>query len=374
MRDMPYKITYKFALISTWLVILLIAGCSTGPEKKFVPPVYPTPPDEPRFIYERTLRSSADIVELTASQKLKIFATGTTEGSFGLAKPYGIAVKEGRIYVTDTVQRAVLLFNFPEGTFKYIGTEGTAVLSKPLGIDIDNAGNIYVVDNTLKSVFVFDKDGNFQRNIGNKEDLDRPSGVAVSPDGTKVYVVDTGGVDSDSHHLVIYDNQTGELIKIVGKRGPEQGDFNLPLQAATAPDGTVYVVDGGNFRVQSFTPNGDFKLTFGKVGKIRGDFSRPKGIAVDKDGHVYVADAAFGNFQIFNDQGQLMLHVGARHNDGGPGHYMLPAGIDVDEDGRIYFIDQFFRKVDVFRPYSLKEEEGYIGTLYREKIKKQQAK
>lgn len=374
MRDMPYKIKNIFALISTWLLILVITGCSTGPEKKFVPPVYPGPPDEPRFIYERTIRSSGDVGELTTAQKLKIFATGTSEGAFGLAKPYGIAVKEGRVYVTDTVQRAVLLFNFPEGTFKHIGTEGTAVLSKPLGIDIDTAGNIYVVDNTLKSVFVFDKDGRFLRNIGDKEDLDRPSGVAVSPDGTKVYVVDTGGVDSESHHLVIYDNQTGEHLRTVGKRGPEPGDFNLPLQAATSPDGTVYVVDGGNFRVQAFSQNGDYKLAFGKVGKVRGDFSRPKGVAVDKDGNVYVADAAFGNFQIFNSEGKLLLFVGARHNDGGPGHYMLPAGVDVDEDGRIYFVDQFFRKIDVFRPFPLKEEEGYLGSLYREQIKKQKAK
>ena len=40
---------------------------------------------------------------------------------------------------------------------------------------------------------------------------------------------------------------------------------------------------------------------------------------------------------------------------------MLPSGIDVDEDGRVYMLDQFFRKLDVFRPASLAENEGYLG-------------
>jgi sugar lactone lactonase YvrE len=40
---------------------------------------------------------------------------------------------------------------------------------------------------------------------------------------------------------------------------------------------------------------------------------------------------------------------------------MLPSGIAVDEDGRIYFVDQWFGRVDVFRPYPLKETEGYLG-------------
>jgi len=79
-------------------------------------------------------------------------------------------------------------------------------------------------------------------------------------------------------------------------------------------------------------------------------------VATDKDGNVYVVDAAFGNFQIFNAEGELLMFVGERSEQEGPGKYMLPSGIAVDEDGRIYFVDQWFRKIDVFRPYASKTQ------------------
>jgi len=374
MRYMSHKIIIKtaayLALVS--LFSLTMVGCSSSPEREFKPPVYPPPPAEPRLIYERTLRSSSDIVELTAAEKLRIFATGTREGSFGLAKPYGIAVKEGRIYVSDTVQRAVLMFDAPGGKFKFIGAEGgPGALQKPLGIDTAPNGDLYVADNTGKRIVIFDKDGNYLNSFGGAADLDRPSGVAVSPDGARAYVIDTGGIESVRHRLLIYDTQTMELIKVVGRRGSGPGDFNLPLQVATAPDGTVYVVDGGNFRVQTFTQDGEFIRSTGEVGNKSGNFSRPKGIDTDNDGNFYVADAAFGNFQIFSSEGKLLLFVGSRGESGGAGQFMLPSGIEVDEDGRVYMADQFLRKIDIFRPYHLEFEDGYLGTRYKEQIQNQ---
>ena len=99
----------------------------------------------------------------------------------------------------------------------------------------------------------------------------------------------------------------------------------------------------------------------GRIGGRSGNFSRPKGIDTDRDGNVYVSDAAFGNFQIFDRDGRLLLFVGDRASDRGPGKFMLPAGLALDEDGRAYLVDQFFRKVDVFRPAELAENQGFLG-------------
>jgi len=76
---------------------------------------------------------------------------------------------------------------------------------------------------------------------------------------------------------------------------------------------------------------------------------------------VYVADTAFGNIQIFTPEGELLMFIGDRSEQDQPAGYMLPSGVAVDEDGRIYFVDQWFARIDIFRPYSLKESEGYIG-------------
>ncbi|MCI0505539.1 MAG: 6-bladed beta-propeller [Gammaproteobacteria bacterium] len=365
---MHKKLAYYF--IALLLCVFFFNGCSSRGHKdgEFVPPVYPPPPEKPRFIYERTLRTSFDVKESTSMERFKTFATGSVGSGYGLQKPYGVAVYQGRVYVSDTVQRVVLVFDAPGKDFKIIGQEGTGQLIKPIGIAIDkNNGTLYVADNTARRVVVFDKDGNYLRAIGGGEYFQRPSGIAVSPDGAQIYVVDTGGVDSQEHHLYIFDAFSGEHLKTVGDRGTEQGQFNLPLQAATAPDGTGYVVDGGNFRIQGFNYDGTFKSTFGAIGRRSGQFSRPKGIATDKEGNVYVVDAAFGNFQIFNPQGQLLLFVGDRGFDGKPGEYMLPAGIAVDEDGRVYLVDQYFKKVDVFRPADLAADQGWLSSVRKNK-------
>jgi DNA-binding beta-propeller fold protein YncE len=255
------------------------------------------------------------------------------------------------------------MFDAPGRDFKLIGQEGIGQLVKPIGITIDrNDGTLYVADNTAKRVVVYDEDGEYLRAIGGSELLRRPTGVTLSPDGNKLYVIDTGGVDSSAHHMYIFDAHSGELKQTIGTRGKEEGQFNLPLQAATAKDGTVYVVDGGNFRVQAFNPDGTFKGTFGGIGRQSGQFSRPKGIATDPEGNIYVADAAFGNFQIFDPTGQLLLFVGDRGTTGEPGKYMLPAGIAVDEDGRVYMVDQYFKKVDVYRPASIEREDGWLSS------------
>lgn len=352
------------------IVILLLAGCG-GEEVKREKVIlaYPPAPEPTRFFFERTITSSYDVKKLTAGDKLKIFATGTLGTATGLGKPYGVAVRQGRIYVTDTVKRAVLMFDVPGNEFKMIGTEGPGRLAKPIGIAISKQGEIYVADNSAKRIVVFDEDGKFLRAFGDRSIFKRPSGVAISPDGKTAYVIDTGGVTTQEHHMYIFNAISGELIKTVGTRGRKNGDFNLALQITTAPDGTVYVTDSGNFRVQAFNPDGSHKLSFGTVGRKIGNFARPKGIATDPEGNIYVVDAAFGNFQIFNEKAQLLMYIGQRSQAPGPARYMLPAGIAVDEDGRVYMVDQFFRKVDIYRPANIETNGGWLGGAHLSKDK-----
>ncbi len=346
------------------IICATIAGCPSAPKKpqKEIVLVYPPPPEEPRFYYERTIRSGFDVKEFTASDRLRALVTGVAGSAIGLVKPYGVAAYHGRVYVTDTVQRAVLMFDVPGRNFKIIGTEGPGAVTKPIGITVSHDGEVYVGDHSGKRIVVFDLDGNYLRAIGGSEYFSRLSGVAVSPDSTKLYAIDTGGVDDNEHHqFTIWNAKTGAFIKAVGKRGTEPGEFNLPLQIATGPDGSVYVVDGGNFRVQVFSADGKFLRKFGTVGIRTGQFSRPKGVATDSEGNVYVIDAAFGNFQIFNKDGSLLLFVGTRGESGRPGEYMLPAGVWVDEDGRVYMVDQYFKKVDIYRPAKLASDEGWLS-------------
>ena len=300
---------------------------------------------------------------LSDKDRFRTLLTGSpTREGIGFAKPFDIAVHQGKVYITDTVHRAVLVIDFPGEQGYMIGDRGDeGDLHKPLGIAVTADGTIYVCDGTLKAVQVYQADGAFVRQINLSDWTERPSGIDVSPDGARLYVVDTGGVESDAHHVLIIDARTRKLIRTIGKRGKADGEMNLPRDVHLGKDGLLYVTDGGNFRVQVFTQEGQFVRSWGQPGRRLGQFSRPKGISVDSDGNIYVVDAAFGNFQIFDPEGQLLMFVGGRSTTLEAGKFMLPAGIDVDENGRVYMVDQFFKKVDVFRPFALSEQDGWLG-------------
>jgi tripartite motif-containing protein 71 len=114
--------------------------------------------------------------------------------------------------------------------------------------------------------------------------FNNPSGVAVAPDGT-VYVA-----DSDNHRIQRF-SAAGELLGAWGSPGTGDGQFSSPRSVAVAPDGTVYVADTGNHRIQRFSAIGTFLGTWGSAGLlIDGQFWYPSDVAVTSDGTVYVVD------------------------------------------------------------------------------------
>ena len=343
---------------------LLAGGCASPPEAPAAKPrelVYPPAPDEPRFVFERSIRNSADVLPDEQGSELRRLVTGEVTRGEPLSKPYAVAVARGRIYVSDTVARFVRLFDVPAGKQYRIGDdEGPGQLIKPIGLDVDAAGHLYVADIGAKAVVVYGPDRAFLRRIGGEKWFSRLTSVTVDPAGQRVYAVDLGGVSSEQHRVRVFDAVSGAHLMDVGKRGSGPGELNLPRDVAIGAEGRLYVVDGGNFRISVFDRDGRYRSSFGSVGKQYGQFARPKEVAVDREGNVYVVDAAFGNVQIFNADGELLLFIGERSERDGPGRYMLPSGIAVDEDGRVYMVDQWYRKIDVFRPASLKPGAGHL--------------
>ena len=264
-------------------------------------------------------------------------------------KPGAVVARQGRIYVADTAQRRIAVFDVARRRFFRFGFRPPAALALPSGLALDDSMNVYVADALLRRVFVYDPLGLHVRTIGGSGDFERPTGVAVSKDGQRIYVVDRAHNDSANHKVVAFD-AGGQRLWAIGSRGDGPAQFNVPLQATVGPDGTLHVLDSGNFRVQSFDPNGRFLRSIGKVGSAPGKFSRPRGLAVDSEGKVYVSDAGFNNLQVFDEGGRLLLAIGKPSLEDGPGQYALLAGVAVDETGRIYVVDQLFNKIEVIRP------------------------
>lgn len=147
--------------------------------------------------------------------------------------------------------------------------------------------------------------------------------------------------------------------------GSGQGQFNRPRGVAIAPDGTIYVVDSRNSRVQKFAPTGEFLLAFGSDGAGPGQLARfattggggPNGIAIDENGDVYVADTWNHRIQVFSSDGVYLRGWGdffdaqddpAQAETNG-GLFYGPRGLAF-HNGELYVTDTGNERVQVFTP------------------------
>lgn len=367
MPDLPHEVGARQAGTQRRRELLLglgasalLASCAVAPPAAKTDDegdrLWPMPPDLPRFAYETSLRSLADLQEVSEESRMRHLLSGTKPNETRvLEKPSMLAARDGRIYVADSVRRCIVVFDAPRRKVFQFGLRAPATLAKPTAISLDRNSRAYVADATLRRVFVYDTLGLHLLTVGSPAEMQRPTGVAASPDGSRIYVIDRADNDSEQHRVLVY-GKDGKLQKEIGRRGSRDGEFNVPVQAVVTPDGNLHVLDAGNFRVQTFDAEGNFLRSFGKVGTALGQFARPRALACDDEGRLYVTDGAFGNVQIFTDRGELLLAIGQGGRRDLPGRYGVISGVAVDNTGRIYVVDQLFAKIEVIR--RLTEQEG----------------
>lgn len=166
----------------------------------------------------------------------------------GFWGPRGIAVNtEGTVYVTDTGNKRIVSFNKDGVQIEYWGQDGSAPgqLIEPVGIAINPAQEVVVADTGNRRLQFFLGDGTFQREwpvSGMEEFYSEPY---LATRGDEVLIT-----DSFNHRFARYND--GKLTGVWGKTGSGSGEFNRPIGIAVAPDGTVYVADTLNNRIQKF--------------------------------------------------------------------------------------------------------------------------
>ena len=180
--------------------------------------------------------------------------------------------------------------------------EGNGELLWPAGMACDSDDNLYIADEWLNRITVFDKDGNFLLNWGvaghDEGQLYRPSGIEFDSNDD-LYVVDS------LNHRVQRFTKDGRFLAVWGSKGAGPGQFNTPWGITLDEDGYVYVADYGNNRVQKFAADGELVLEIGRYGTGPGELSHPSDVAVDPDGDIYVCDWANSRVQAFDKDGKF---------------------------------------------------------------------
>src|SRR5215469_16391988 len=340
------------------------AAEATGPRKFPFDPkvlVWPGPPNIARIRWMNYFAGAKiDYAEDSTSTKPKAswmdrLAGGQSQEEkatnknfpFQLIGPYGIAIdSKGMVYVADQRVGAVFIFNPQTRDTQLIRNGYEAHFGWINGLAIDDDDRLFVSDGKMHRVLIFNTKHEVQNQI--TEGLVDPVGLAIDTENRFLYVVDT-----QQDQVIVYDADTLKLLRRIGTGGKNHfltsaGDFAAPQGIALDSDNNVYVTDTLNNRVEIFDADGNFISEFGKHGDGPGYLARPKGVAVDSDGHIWVADAMQDRLQVFNREGQLLTYIGSGHGEL-PGQFKTLAGVAIDKQNHVYTTEQEPGRLQIFK-------------------------
>jgi DNA-binding beta-propeller fold protein YncE len=229
---------------------------------------------------------------------------GTGAGQFRFPYDVGVDARSPRqVYVADNNNHRVQVFD--AASFAFVGgwggfgpEPGRLEFTRALAALADDPlGGVAVADTANNRVQVFDSAGGLLAYWGiagrGPGYVSRPGGVAVDASGV-VHIADTL-----THRLErlgldgAYLGQSGYIADRTGFAAPNTGpgQFEDPAGVTYDPrDGTLWVADTDNHRVQHLALDGSPLATYGSMGAALGQLSNPRAVAIDPAGGIYVAD------------------------------------------------------------------------------------
>ena len=269
------------------------------------------------------------------------------------------------------------------GTRGYSGDGGAATaarLNLPVGVAVDNAGNVYIADNGNHRIRKVDGSGNISTFAGTgtrgysgdggaatAAQLGIPESVAVDNAGN-VYIADRFNnrirkVDGSGNISTFAGTGTRGYSGDGGAATAAQ--LSSPSGVALDNAGNVYIADYNNHRIRKVDGSGNIS-TFAGTGTrgFSGDggaataarLNIPTNVAVDDAGNVYIADSRNDRIRKVDGSGNISTFAGMEaqgyNGDGGAAtaaRLSLPLGVAVDDAGNVYIADwgnYRIRKVD----------------------------
>ena len=299
----------------------------------------------------------------------------------GMRFPIDLALRDGVVYVVNRSFEEeflplgairVCMVNENEEWLGDIGSYGQAdgQFVWATAIALDSQGLVYVSDEWLQRISIFQKDGRFLGKWGapgsGDGEFNRPSGMAFDKDDN-LYVV-----DGFNHRVQVFSKE-GKLLDKFGSQGSGDGQLNMPWGIFIDERGDIWIADWGNSRIQKFAPDGRSLARFGSHGDLPGQFNHPTGVCVDKDGDIYVADWYNNRVEIFTPTFKYITSLvgdatfskwGGEKVRSNPPHVQMfnlikdmtpfkrfrwPVAVKVDDKGTVFVADTCADRVQIYQ-------------------------
>ncbi|MBI5141065.1 MAG: hypothetical protein HZA20_02585 [Nitrospirae bacterium] len=182
----------------------------------------------------------------------------------------------------------------------------------------------------------------------------KPYGIAVSPDGTKVYVTDV-------QNMMAFDLEKGEFINFADSMGTGPGALTYPFGVMMTKNKKLYVTDITRKRVIIYDQDGKYQSVIGTDNQLM----NPTAVAVDEERNlVYVVDSKAHNLKVYNTEGKLQRTIGGKTASFEDGHFNFPSNVMVSPEGEVYVVDSGNFRIQVFGPEGeFRRKWGRVGDM-----------
>lgn len=266
--------------------------------------------------------------------KLRVESSGRKLGGDLLREPLGLDVDEsGNLFVADAMTGKVFRFS-PDGRGLEFEKPASGEIY-PIDLSVFGAF-VYVLDYSSNRLLRYDQEGTYLDILISFSVYDRLQPVSVTGTGGGGLIT----TDLKNHGLTIW-TPLMDLEYAWNEYGWAEGALDRPIKAIMLPDERIAVSELGNRRVQLFSPSGQYESLLSLPG---GDeFKSPRSLCCDRQGNIFVADTEAGRVYIFSAGGELEGDIDIFEGEG-----ISPSAVAVGWNDDLYVADIRSRSILLF--------------------------